>query len=319
MSAPDTTITAEPLIDNVTVAPEMTEEPTEQTETAAALVAANINDPLTGNSKSDRLLRCSCCGASATAACDCGVEYVPAGKLAALAVAANPERSDRAIAAKIGVDHKTVAAARRSGGESSPHVRVGRDGKLYPAKKEVAEPRLNAIGKPLSPLFDPNYRIKTPLTSINRLFKSQSGFPWVGETEPTAKMLIDGKIKPVVAPVTKARVPSISTERAKRLMAELDVFLDHAERDDSFDPQWFGAALRVRAERAAAIAQSRLAAELQTAHSRLAAQTADLEAATAEQQQGGRLNRKTGRNLVEPWPVFPSQSQEQVWRSAQGQ
>jgi hypothetical protein len=30
-------------------------------------------------------------------------------------------------------------------------------------------PRLNAIGKPLSPLYDPNYKIKTPLTSISRL------------------------------------------------------------------------------------------------------------------------------------------------------
>jgi FtsZ-binding cell division protein ZapB len=30
-------------------------------------------------------------------------------------------------------------------------------------------PRLNALGKPLSPSYDPNYKIKTPLSSINRL------------------------------------------------------------------------------------------------------------------------------------------------------
>jgi hypothetical protein len=29
--------------------------------------------------------------------------------------------------------------------------------------------RLNAVGKPLSPLFDPHYRVLTPLTSIDRL------------------------------------------------------------------------------------------------------------------------------------------------------
>jgi chromosome segregation ATPase len=32
-------------------------------------------------------------------------------------------------------------------------------------------PRLNALGKPLSPSYDPNYKIKTPLSSINRLRK----------------------------------------------------------------------------------------------------------------------------------------------------
>jgi hypothetical protein len=35
-------------------------------------------------------------------------------------------------------------------------------------------PRLNALGKPLSPSYDPNYKIKTPLSSINRLRKPMS-------------------------------------------------------------------------------------------------------------------------------------------------
>ena len=30
-------------------------------------------------------------------------------------------------------------------------------------------PRLNALGKPLSPSYDPNYKVRTPLTSIGRL------------------------------------------------------------------------------------------------------------------------------------------------------
>jgi hypothetical protein len=87
-----------------------------------------------------RQLGCSACGATADAACDCGAPYLPAGQRAAEAVAANPEKSDRAIAAEIGVDKNTVAAARRkSGGEDSPpEKRTGKDGKSYPVK--VAKP-----------------------------------------------------------------------------------------------------------------------------------------------------------------------------------
>ncbi len=64
---------------------------------------------------------CSSCGATVDAACDCGAPYLPAGQRAAEAVAANPEKSNRAIAADIGVDHKTVAKAR---GDNSPPERV---------------------------------------------------------------------------------------------------------------------------------------------------------------------------------------------------
>jgi len=49
----------------------------------------------------------------ADAACNCGAPYVPAGRRAAEAVATNPEKSDRAIAAEIGVDRETVARARK--------------------------------------------------------------------------------------------------------------------------------------------------------------------------------------------------------------
>lgn len=75
-------------------------------------------------------LQCEACGAKAEAACNCGAPYVPAGKRAAAAIIINPEMSDRAIAAEIGVDHKTVGKARRATGESSPvEKRTGRDGK----------------------------------------------------------------------------------------------------------------------------------------------------------------------------------------------
>lgn len=78
---------------------------------------------------------CTGCGAEANASCNCGKPYEPASVRAAAAVAASPEKSDRAIAAEIGVDHKTVGKARREGGDDSPpETRQGQDGKQYPAK-----------------------------------------------------------------------------------------------------------------------------------------------------------------------------------------
>jgi hypothetical protein len=50
---------------------------------------------------------------------------------AAEAIKANPKKSDRAIAADIGVNQKTVGAARRSAEEYSSPERIGRDGKSY--------------------------------------------------------------------------------------------------------------------------------------------------------------------------------------------
>lgn len=75
-------------------------------------------------------LRCSACGASAKAACNCGAPYMPAGQLAAKAVAASPKESDRAIGDRLGIDHKTVAKARKATGEKSPVERRGKDGKV---------------------------------------------------------------------------------------------------------------------------------------------------------------------------------------------
>jgi hypothetical protein len=57
-------------------------------------------------------LACSSCGAETDASCNCGAPYLPAGMRAAKAIAENPEKSDRAIAADIGVDHKTVGSVR---------------------------------------------------------------------------------------------------------------------------------------------------------------------------------------------------------------
>ena len=67
---------------------------------------------------------CSACGVSADAACDCGALR-------------NPEKSDRAIAAEIGVGNKTVSRARRTVSRDTVAARVGLDDKARrtPARK----------------------------------------------------------------------------------------------------------------------------------------------------------------------------------------
>ncbi len=76
-------------------------------------------------------LACVKCGAEATAACDCGVEYKPAAIRAAEALTASPTRSDRAIAEEIGVNRRTVIKARRRLVQSAPvdEKRIGLDGR----------------------------------------------------------------------------------------------------------------------------------------------------------------------------------------------
>lgn len=79
---------------------------------------------------------CTECGAEANASCNCGVSYVAKSVRAAQAIKANPTRSDRSIAAELGIDHKTVGKAR---GEFSPPERIGQDGKSYSIRQRVTE------------------------------------------------------------------------------------------------------------------------------------------------------------------------------------
>lgn len=88
-------------------------------------------------------MSCTACGAEANASCNCGKPYVPAKQRAKEAIEANPQKSDRAIAADIGVSHETVSKARRESpvNELTPE-REGRDGKVYrlPVRQEEDEP-----------------------------------------------------------------------------------------------------------------------------------------------------------------------------------
>src|SRR5262245_14756583 len=77
-------------------------------------------------------MECSSCGATANAACGCGVAYVPASTRAREAIAKNPEKSDRALAADLGIGKDSVRRARdKLTGAHAPvdEKRIGRDGK----------------------------------------------------------------------------------------------------------------------------------------------------------------------------------------------
>jgi hypothetical protein len=77
-----------------------------------------------------QILICSICGAKAEAKCACGATYIPASKLAERAVIANPELSDRALAAQLGVGKDVVRRARVLTGAKAPvKTRTGKDGK----------------------------------------------------------------------------------------------------------------------------------------------------------------------------------------------
>jgi hypothetical protein len=87
-------------------------------------------------------LVCVGCGATASVSCNCGKAYVPPSMLAAAAIAANPSKSNRAIAEETGLGLGTVQRARKTGDpDGSPPKRTGKDGKSYPVKRKQPAPR----------------------------------------------------------------------------------------------------------------------------------------------------------------------------------
>jgi hypothetical protein len=67
--------------------------------------------------------------------------YVSASAVAKAAIAAHPQKTDRAIAAETGVGKDTVRRARDTVGANAPtEKRTGKDGKQYKASKPKAQP-----------------------------------------------------------------------------------------------------------------------------------------------------------------------------------
>jgi hypothetical protein len=96
-------------------------------------------------------LACSACGAETDAACDCRVEYKPAATRAADAIAANPGKSDRAIADDIGVGKDTVRRARKQLAHDAPvEKRIGKDGRTRKLPTKAPAP----TGEQIDTLLD---------------------------------------------------------------------------------------------------------------------------------------------------------------------
>lgn len=95
-------------------------------------------------------MACTACGSEANASCNCGKPYVPKKQQAREAIAANPHKSDRAIAADIGVGKDTVRRAREETGACAPVEREGLDGKVrrLPAREEPDDEDIEADVEP---------------------------------------------------------------------------------------------------------------------------------------------------------------------------
>jgi len=110
------------------------------------------------------LLMCPQCQAKAQAKCDCGVGYIPAGDLARREVIRNPQKSDRAIAKQLGINHATVTRARSTVANATVGKRQGRDGKMrrMPVRYQVPKGRKGpGIPVPKDEKFPGLYRLQT--------------------------------------------------------------------------------------------------------------------------------------------------------------
>ena len=80
-------------------------------------------------------LRCTSCGTTVDAPCDCGVsfEFIKAKKLAEIGIKETPNLSNRAIADRMGVSKETVRREREQPAQNvlvaEPETRIGLDGK----------------------------------------------------------------------------------------------------------------------------------------------------------------------------------------------
>jgi len=164
------------------------------------------------------MICCSKCGAKAKPGCNCGVAYVPAHVFAANAVKAHPEKSDRAIAAAIGVDSKTVAKARKTTAEKSAvEKRIGRDGKarrlpnkqMTPAAARAMEARAEAVAR----LFPP------PIKMIPEAARAEliAALRMLAKSRDTAAQLVERQRARLNLEWSDLLVPSDENESAPRV------------------------------------------------------------------------------------------------------
>ena len=103
-----------------------------------------MNAVLARIEKIEANVACSKCGALGHVGCDCGPKYLKPISAATAGVIADPQMSNRALAAKIGVGHVTIKRARDKLTVSSGTVetkRIGLDGKARKAPKPRVKPQ----------------------------------------------------------------------------------------------------------------------------------------------------------------------------------
>jgi len=102
-----------------------------------------IDKPIPAYKISVVQLQCTMCKAETAAACSCGATYrVKPAERAAAAITEHPEKSDRAIAAEVGVSPTTVGKARASTVHTGQldEPRVGLDGKTRKLPSYIPDP-----------------------------------------------------------------------------------------------------------------------------------------------------------------------------------
>jgi len=134
------------------------------------------------------MLSCTKCGVSVEAQCSCGAPYVPVVERAKAAIKAAPKKSNRALAAEIGVSRESVRQARSQVASDLPPAEKveGKDGKSYPAKRPTTTKMERALRKQSQatsfedwgPTFANNlarelfYKMRTvPTDEIERMFE----------------------------------------------------------------------------------------------------------------------------------------------------
>lgn len=179
-------------------------------------------------------LRCVGCGATAEAACDCGVAYVPAGEVAAKAAALNPGLSSGVLADQSGVSDRTIRRAQeatRSNGQVETTTRIGRDGK----ERVLPQPRSTApAGNPAegSPVRDISLRVEThPFPANPPKFldgargRSPGPVPRLRSEQACARDDIDGVLSRVASLLPQLKRPAAVLGlggEADALMAEVE-------------------------------------------------------------------------------------------------
>jgi len=190
-------------------------------------------------------LSCSVCGAEADAACNCGAPYVPAGTRAAEAIAASPEKSNRAIAADIGVDEKTVRKVRQSTADlSAVAKRLGKDGKArkLPAKPKIKKPP--PIDLPGDPIQETCADCETPEQFWQRSLSNLAGDAVAMRAFWTRQFGAWEKFEVTSELVTLA-------EQAAEVWSKLAVDLEpEPSIEDEIDPENYRTAFLLRAQQA---------------------------------------------------------------------